>query len=459
MTSVHSLVHNTACNVSIVREEVLMLQLRPYQEGIVQTVLSHQMVQGIFAEQRTGKTPVVISALKESNTSALIIVPNTLKYVWLNEWTKWAGKYGCHVINKHSPMPETGSVIINYEAFSRDCPDLLHALYKRRFDVIVLDEAHRIRNRNATTSKNIITLSRSIPGKIACTGTPAYNTVQDIWNILRFLRPEEYRSYWQWINKYCKIKEQYTPNGIVKVPDGIKPEVEQQLQEELSSFCTILKRKDVMQWCPEVPVVDVPLSLSIDQKRYLKQLRVLFECTDGTTTVETQSVIDRLVRYRQICNAPALLGLKGNSPKLMWVAEFIKDNPNKQILIFSNSRKTLELFKYPRIDGHVSPTRRAEMQHHFQNGDYKVMCCQTQACKEGLTLDQADVAIFLDLYPPMADFLQAKDRLVATSEDRVKDKVCYRLFMSSSFDEVMVRLVDHNKSITDVINNFKGGNN
>ena len=98
---------------------------------------------------------------------------------------------------------------------------------------------------------------------------------------------------------------------------------------------------------------------------------------------------------------------------------------------------------------------RGDIVKYFQNGEYQVLLCQTQACKEGLTLDAADVSIFMDVYPPSADYLQAKDRMVATTPERVKPKELIHVMLQDTYDVQCYKLVERNVDETAIINDYK----
>lgn len=361
-------------------------------------------------------------------------------------------------------LPQSQIVIINYERFAQGnkTTQLIKDILKRKFDCIILDEAHRIKNRNAKCSVNIHKL-HNIPKRLCLTGTPANDKPEDIFNIIRFLHPSTYTSYWKWLDKWFMYETVYTSHGTVNKPAGIRPELRSAFADELDLFCTMRKRKDCMSWNTTIPVVNIPLPASKEQVKYLKDLDELFMVGDYICV----GVLDRIARYRQVCNDPAILGLKGKSPKFDWVTDYIKDNPSERIIIFSDSRKTL-LNLYERIPsckamihGGVQPTEREKIVSEFQRGNINILLLQTVACKEGLTLDRADTEIFLDVYPPSSNFLQAKDRAVATKPEHEKDRVCYRLYIKDTFDEAIVHAVRNKLSTSDVINNFKkyiGGN-
>ena len=91
----------------------------------------------------------------------------------------------------------------------------------------------------------------------------------------------------------------------------------------------------------------------------------------------------------------------------------------------------------------------------FQTNKTNILLLQTQTVKEGLTLDNADVSIFLDTYPPASDYSQAKDRMIPTVETHVKEQELIHVMMKDSYDERLYNLVKNNISATDVINDYK----
>ena len=227
------------------------------------------------------------------------------------------------------------------------------------------------------------------------------------------------------------------------------------LQKSLDAISIMRKRKEVMTWLPEMELpVQIKLPCTELQAKYIKELETTFE----TEHVNTQSTLEQLVRIRQICGAPAMLNLKGDSPKITWLKQYIADYPEKSIIVFSNSKRLVYLVKaYVRcvvITGDTPPKERQQHIVSFQNGTTRVIILQTQAGKEGLTLDKADVTIFLDTYPPAADYLQAKDRMVPTKPENVKTQEIIHLMMKGTYDEHLYQLVARGVTDTDVINDY-----
>jgi SNF2 family DNA or RNA helicase len=178
-----------------------------------------------------------------------------------------------------------------------------------------------------------------------------------------------------------------------------------------------------------------------------------------TGHVIAQGVLDQLLRYRQICLAPQLLGLKGNSPKIEWIEQYLKDYPEKKVVIFSKFTSFLHLLqgRIPHVGlvvGETPAKERNDLISSFQHGTLQVLAIQIDAGKEGITLDNADVLIFTDIFPPASDILQAKDRIVATSEERNKPKEIIELMMADSYDEALYDIVAKKIELTDIANNY-----
>lgn len=441
------------------------MELRDYQEEDVNYLLGRASA-GIFNEQRTGKTPTSLTVMKRKNVQKLLIVcPSTLMYNWYREVKLWYNPYcTIHVITSKKKYRDNYKniqadvYIINYENIrgSKSEDSLSTLLLRNKFDGLIVDEVHRCKNRKSNNFEAINKLN-SIPNRLYLTGTPAPNNQWEVWSILHFINPVLFRSYWDFTRTYFRIKSLPVANRFIEQPVGFKAGMELRLQLLLNEYAVNRKRSDIMQYATAPEPTIIKLELTKEQKRYISELEEWFETED----VMTQGVLDNLIRIRQVCTAPALLNLKGASPKINWFKQIQKDYKDKQIVVFSNSRKFLCMLEdncslsHARIDGSVPIMKRGEFVDAFQNCEIQVLLCQTQACKEGLTLDRADISIFMDTYPPASDYQQARDRIVAVSEDNVREQMLFHVMMADSYDEHLYELVDRNIVLTDVINDYK----
>lgn len=216
-----------------------------------------------------------------------------------------------------------------------------------------------------------------------------------------------------------------------------------------------------MEWLPEKDRVLIKLPPSNQQKKYLNELSKYYETED----VIVKGTLDRLIRYRQICLHPGLLDLKGNSPKLEWILQYVNDYPDEPIIIFSKFTTFLkilskELEKEKKVCGVIigeTPVMvRNDLKLRFQKGELNLLLINIDAGKEGLTLDRAETIIFSDKFPPIGDIEQAEDRFIATTKDKMdKPHKIIDLVIEGTYDEEVHKLLQKRASQVDVINNFK----
>ena len=462
-----------------------MPKLRPYQKQDV-LKLSKLKCVACLNEQRTGKTPTALMITHiQARKKVLIVCPSVAAYDWKEKFEEWLDR-PCLVLDGTPKQREeklkqwtdglvitydTLKIINHYDPTTKEKPkkerkvthktgELLHLL-KHQIDAIIVDEFHRARNRKTLTAKSLYKIATIIPYRIALTGTPAYSKNEDIWSMLHFLYPDKFKNYWEFIDEYFEVRLKWTPNGMAREFDKMRPEKETKLQLFLSKIATQRKQSDpdVMPWLPEKPIPrKIKLPATPYQQKHLEMLMEYFE----TDTLICKNTLDRLIRYRQICQDPRLLGLKGGGAKTNWVNQWYKDYPDKPTLFFSNFTGYLELLakecptSYALITGNTKLKDRKEIERKFQNGEIQTLFINIKAGKESLTLDQAEALIFLDEYPPIGDILQASERFTATCEER-KDipKDIYALMIKDTFDEEIYYALEESKSETDILNSFQ----
>ena len=236
----------------------------------------------------------------------------------------------------------------------------------------------------------------------------------------------------------------------------MRPEMIPVMQGILKRISTQRKRADVMAWLPPKDRQLVRLPMTADQQRYIHDLDTIWEADH----VVTMGTLDRIMRKRQILLDPGILNLKGGSPKTEWLVQYLKDYPSTPTLIFSKFTEYLERVStrthIPVISGKMPLKERNVLCKKFQAGEFNVLLLNIDACKETLTLDRAEVAIFTDKYPPVGDIDQAEDRFVATTEVRAtKPHIIYDLVMKDSYDEDILQMLAQRKSETDIVNDYK----
>ena len=444
--------------------------LRTYQKNDAKFLASLPF-SACFNEQRTGKTPTALEVIKLRRLQdhrILIITTASSVYQWKEEYEKWLEK-PCEIcIGTPSQKLKaisawTHGLIVSLDSFKETSSrsGLVDPILNRDPKMVILDEAHKIKNPKSANAKAMFKC-KHIPYRLALTGTPAQGKPYDIFSILKFLYPDEYSSYWKFIEHYFEIKEHVVfQNGrphSYKTYDEFRPGKAAELQYNLNLISTQRKRKEVMEWLPDKYYERIRLQPTKDQKRYLKELSESYRTGDIITT----GTLDRLVRYRQICLDPGLLQLEGKSPKTEWIKQYLRDNDSEQIIIFSKFtsyliRLSQELeTSWALLVGATSVKQRGQFIKDFQAGKFKVFLINIDAGKEALTLDAAETTIFTDKYPPIGSIEQAEDRFIASTEDKAhKAHKIIELMLADTFDEQLYELLEKRKSETDIINNYK----
>lgn len=449
------------------------MNLRTYQKSDAEFLIQKPFT-ACFNEQRTGKTPTALETIRLRgliDDKILIVTTSSSLYQWQREYNTWLDR-PCEVCDgtpakKRKAVENwTHGLVVSLDSFkeTKTRKGLMEDILPKQPKMVILDEAHKIKNTTSANAKAMFKTNK-IPYRLALTGTPAQGKSYDIFAILKFLYPETFNSLWKFLEYFYIIEDKKiwvkTKNGpkekIIKEHEIFQPGKEEELQDYLSTIATQRKRKDVMDWLPDKFYEKVQLEPTKEQKKYLKELEEVYRTGD----LVTKGTLDRFIRYRQICLDPKMLGLPSKSPKTEWIKQYIKDNPDEQILIFSKFTSYLKMLsteidtKWAMLIGATPAKTRAKFCEDFQAKKFQVFLINIDAGKEAITLDAAETTIFTDKYPPIGSIEQAEDRFIASTEEKAhKAHKIVELMMSGTYDEVVYELLAQRKSETDIINNF-----
>lgn len=455
---------------------VEMKPLRPYQAQDV-LFLSRIPHGAIFNEQRTGKTPTLLSLIKlQGYKKNILIVPAGLVLNWKKECEAWLP--GIKVFAIKGPKrqreklyqavseQESYVMIISYDTLKQaeELNIIIQHLVNttglgKPFDSISVDEAHNIRNRKSQRTKAIKEIGKYAQHRYALTGTPAVKNGFDVWSILNFLYPEKFSSYWAFLDRYFEMKKDFF-SGTMQ-PTGAYTRREE-LEGMLALMGTNRKRKEVMEWLPDKQYTTIPIDLTPKQRKAYEDVLETFRYEeDGENKVDAPSVLAQLIRLRQVCLAPSMLGIKAPSAKEEFLMEWLQDHP-EPVIIFSQftsylkvlQTKITENLKEPvvMINGELTGKQKEHSVEAFQQGTTRILLANIKAAGVGFTLDKAEVTIFMDKEWNPADNLQAEDRMVPVSKEKIHKMDVISLVAADTVDEKIETLLNHKYNIVEVIN-------
>ncbi|MBV9125567.1 MAG: DEAD/DEAH box helicase [Planctomycetes bacterium] len=261
----------------------LPFQPYPYQlEGIAFFMPRHAAL--LADEMGLGKTMQTILALRLLFHAglihrALLVCPKPLVNNWSRELRTWAEDLPFEVIGGDADARRASWLVsncplkvVNYELLTRDAG--YAADEQVRFDVVVLDEAQRIKNRESKTAQVVRSLHRE--RSWALTGTPIENKPEDLVNLFAFIDPER-----------------------------IPPDTPTRRLPQLTADCILRRTKeDVLTDLPSKTVRDAILELTPAQREayVLAEKEGVVRLNALGDTITVQHVFELVMRLKQICN-------------------------------------------------------------------------------------------------------------------------------------------------------------
>ncbi len=326
-------------------------------------------------EMGLGKTMQAISTIRLLLRSAqvrnvLLISPKPLVTNWLREFSVWAPEIPVAAIEGNAARrefqwrsPDVAVKVANYELLMRDKEIVLDG--DLHFDLVTLDEAQRIKNRNSTTSEVV----RSIPRtrSWALTGTPVENSQEDLVGIFEFLSPGHLRH-----DMRAKCLGKATRDYILR------------------------RTKDmVMTDMPPKLYRDAELDLTPEQwatyQTAEKEGVIQLEEMDQELTI--QHVFELVLRLKQICNFDPVTGSSAKLDRLVADMEEVAASGQKAIVFsqwvdsIDKMRPALERFGPLEYHGRIPHAQRDGVIDRFKNDpDCNVILMSYGAGSVGLNL-------------------------------------------------------------------------
>jgi len=388
----------------------LKATLYPYQrEGVAFGLFKTGVLIG--DEMGLGKTlqAIALGILKKEIfdfSKILIVTLASLKEQWKREIEKFSDEKA--VIIEGSPgnrkilyQKSTELFkITNYEAVLRD----VTILSRFNPDIIVLDEAQRIKNFSTKTADAV----KQIPKRhaIVLTGTPMENKLEDIYSIVQFLDPFLLTPLWEFAGDHFLIprKKKSSIAGYQNLD---------KLKEKLKDLVIRRKKEDVLKDLPDEVVNNYYIDLTVEQMEihagYARSLLPLIN-KKYLTPMDIRKIQIFLLRMRMVCDSSYLIDRETHfSPKLKElesiVDELVIQNKHK-IVIFSEwttmiflIAKSLSKMKIPFIElsGKVPVKKRQALIDEFTNNPECRIFLSTDAGGTGLNLQAADCVINFEL--------------------------------------------------------------
>ncbi|MEW6170663.1 MAG: DEAD/DEAH box helicase [Candidatus Omnitrophota bacterium] len=402
----------------------------PYQRAGIEYISTHQNIL-LADEMGLGKTIQVIGYLNLQQTcpQTVIVCPASLKINWKNELQSWlVYPADIRIVKEQDDIDHADIAIINYDIVSK-------FKWDKQFDLLVLDEAHYIKNNKAQRTRNILGHKKlGLSGiqatkKIYLTGTPIKNRPIELWTQIHSLDSKTWSDFWGYAKRYCnaynggygwdmsgasnleELQEKLRTSVMIRrmkadvlteLPAKIRQVIElsangnkKAIEEEWSAYRQHQEKLSEMKAKVEVA------KLSDNKEEYeqaVKNLRV------GMTTMFTE--IARLRHETAVAKIPAVI-------------EHIENiiETSEKVVVFAHHHDVIDAIQEKfgsqavHLTGQDNIEARQKAVEEFQtNPKVLIFIGSISAAGVGITLTSASRVVFAELDWTPAQNSQAEDR-------------------------------------------------
>lgn len=420
---------------------------------------------GILADDMgLGKTLQALAVIQKAKEQdgpmpTLVICPTTVVFNWESEIQKFAPTLTTLKLSgterkqffKH--IPEYDVVITSYALVRRD----IEKLKDINFRYIILDESQNIKNAMSQTAQAVKKLNST--HKLALSGTPIENKLEELWSVFDFLMPGFLFSMSEFNYRYV--------NPIMERADKT---VEKRLKLQIYPFILRRMKRDVAKDLPDKVENIAYCELTDEQKDFYLQVldstkEELFKSIEQNGLEKSRlSIFSALLRLRQICCHPRLYD-KENVKNIMSSGKFEKlkvmleeiISEGHRVLLFSQFVDMLDIVKawleregieYEYLTGKTKD-RQGAVERFNSSNKIPIFLISLKAGGTGLNLTGADYVIHYDPWwnPAVED--QATDRAYRIGQ--TKKVFVYRLITKNTVEEKIQKLKTIKRNLVDSV--------
>jgi superfamily II DNA or RNA helicase len=430
--------------------DTLQAELRDYQaEGFVWMARLARWGAGacLADDMGLGKTVQAIAMLLHMATDgpSLVVAPTSVVANWETEIRRFAPTLTPHRLagaaDRAALIEGLGPRDVLLASYG-----LLHqeseALGARRWQMAVLDEAQAIKN--AQTKRAQATQALQAEFRLALTGTPVENYLDELWSLFGFVNPGLLGS-----------RDGFQTRFAGPIERDRDPHARQALRALLRPFLLRRTKAAVLSELPPRTEQTMQIEMGEAERAFYEALRRraldTIAALDVVPGKRKLHILTEITRLRRACCNPALIDAAAGVPSgkleafMSLVDELIRNR--HRALVFSQFTGHLALVRaaldaqgigYEYLDGSTPAAERERRVATFQAGGASLFLISLRAGGTGLNLTAADYVVHLDPWwnPAVED--QASDRAHRIGQQR--PVTIYRLIMQDSIEERILRL-------------------
>lgn len=431
----------------------LRAELRSYQKRGIDwlSFLKDAELGAVLADDMgLGKT---LQALSVMHGKTLVVCPRSLLFNWAAEIERFRPDLTRSVY--HGPRRQLSEVDVTITTYAllRVDQSLLEAA---GFEMVVLDEAQNIKSADSQVARAAFSLSDNLPTKafrLALSGTPVENRLEELWSILRFTHPGLLGSQADFEQHFAAPIARGDAEAGARLRRAVKPFLLRRTKREVAR--DLPPRQDVIL---SVELSEAERSI-YDAVQAAKQKEVVEKLEAGGSVI---AALEALLRLRQAACHPALVPgqqTTESSSKVEALLEALEKAllDQHKCIVFSQWTSLLDLVEpelearsmsFVRLDG--STRDRALVVQSFQDPEGPpLLLSSLKAGGTGLNLTAADHVFLLDPWWNPAAEDQAADRAHRIGQTR--PVTVYRVIAKDTIEEGILGLQAKKRALSELL--------
>ncbi len=391
--------------------------------------------------------------------ASLVIAPKSVVLNWVTELQKFTKGLNVIVLNnsakRDADIKASGPndiILCTYGLLATEA-DILK---KKEWNVICLDEAHQIKNRQTISSHTVMEMKSK--SRVILTGTPLQNNLSELWNLFQFINPGL-------LGPWPYFRDSF----MIPTLDN---EHKALLKDMTQPFILRRTKRDVLKELPEKLLNNHYVEMTEQESKVYEEMRrqaeVKFKRHKTKEEKKEAATLDlnfftELMKLRQAACSMRLVYQHWVEPSskivaLMEILDNILQDKDNNVIVFSQFTSFLDVIKpefkkreldYLYLDGQTPLEKRQQVVSDFQEGKCHLFLSSLKAGGLGINLTAANYVILLDPWWNPAIENQAMDRAHRIGQKRVVSVI--RLISSQTIEEKIMRLHETKQHLSDDI--------
>jgi superfamily II DNA or RNA helicase len=386
---------------------ILKTKLLPYQKrGAIFAACRGRVV--LADDMGLGKTVQALAAAemlrrRRNIQRVLVVAPASVKYQWKTEIEKFSG-LSVQVIDGLLPRRRelyASPKFFNLSSYELVLKDLRY-MHELAPDLIILDEAQRIRNWTTATARSIKQLKSRYA--FVLTGTPLENKLEELFSVVEFIDGRRLGPAFRFLHEHREEDEHgklIGYRGLDKIHDQLAPILLRRTRQQVLK--DLPKRTDQILHVALTPQQAEPYW---EQNDILAALMHKWERQGWLSEIDQKRILCCLQNMRMLCNSTFLFDKKTNhSPKLAEFREIIRElviEEGRKVVVFSEYERMTHLagkeleklgIGFVSLHGGVPSRNRGALIERFQRDPQCGVFLSTDAGGVGLNLQAASAVI------------------------------------------------------------------